>query len=66
MPKPNTVRYTVDLDRDDVLWFKEQYPKASMTGILESLFSTFREVNEKTAREYIERAAEIITVEMRR
>lgn len=66
MPKHNTVRYTVDLDRDDVLWFKEHYPKASMTGILETLFSTFRQVNEKTAKEYIERAAEKLSAEIRR
>ena len=66
MSKHNTIRFTVDLNREDVNWFRAQYPKASMQGILETLFSTFRQVNETTAKDYIENAAQKLSEEMRR
>lgn len=64
--KHDTVRFTVDLDREDVSWFREHYPKASMTGILETLFRTYRQVSEKTAKDYIELTAAKISEEMLR
>lgn len=48
------------------MWFREHYPNASMQGIIDSLFSTFRQVSEKTAKDYIEIAAAKVSEELRR
>lgn len=54
-------RLPVDLDPDDVAWFKQQYPNGSLSGTLSMLLSAFREVNQFTPKDYALKAAELLT-----
>lgn len=60
------MRKGIELNQDDVTWFEEQYPNGSLSGVIQMLFSRFREANEKTPHEYAEIAAKQLTEELRR
>lgn len=47
----------VTLDEDDVAWFNEHFPKASVNGICSMLFKKFREVTQHTPQYYADLAA---------
>jgi hypothetical protein len=60
----NVIRKGIELDKDDVRWFNEQYPEGSLSGILSMLFSKFREVNTHTPSDYAQLAAKALSEEL--
>jgi|GraSoiStandDraft_4_1057263.scaffolds.fasta_scaffold120446_3 hypothetical protein len=60
----NVVRKGIELDKDDVRWFNEQYPEGSLSGIISMLFSKFREANTHTPSDYAEIAARTLSEEL--
>lgn len=55
----------VQLDEDDVAWFNEHFPKASIAGTLALLFSKFREHSTFTPQHYATLAAKSLVEEAR-
>ena len=62
MPREIVRRY-VELDKEDVRWFEEHYPRGAITGILQILLSKFREVSAHTPAYYAEIAAKALAEE---
>jgi len=55
-----TLERKVVLDKDNVDWFTEQYPRASLSGILDMLLENFRKVSEFTPAHYADVAAKML------
>jgi hypothetical protein len=58
------VRKGIELNKDDVEWFNEQYPKGSLSAVLSMLFSKFRDANTHTPSDYAKIAATALTEEL--
>ena len=65
MAQPDTIKRCIDFDRSAVEWFDEQYPRGSLTGIMNLLLVKFREVSTMTAADYAKLAAESLREELR-
>lgn len=61
MTEEKRSRLPVELDSDDVEWFRQQYPNGSLSGTLSMLLHSFREVNTFTPKDYAMKAAELLT-----
>jgi hypothetical protein len=58
------IRKGIELNKDDVDWFNEQYPKGSLSAVLSMLLTKFREVNTHTPSDYARIAAEALTEDL--
>lgn len=50
--KLNTLKRYVDIDKDDVLWFEETYPKGSFNWLFNMLLKEFRRAHSATPQDY--------------
>jgi len=64
MAQHDVIRKKIELNKDDVDWFEEQYPKASLGGILSMLLTKFREHNTHTPNDYAAMAAQALSEEV--
>ncbi len=58
------VRKTIDLDADNVEWFRTHYKGTSLTWLLNELMGAFRLVNDRKPQEYIDLAAKHLQAEL--
>lgn len=60
----DVIRKGIELNKDDVDWFNEQYPKGSLSATLSMLLEKFRAVNSYTPSDYADMAAKALTEEL--
>jgi hypothetical protein len=58
------IRKGIELNKDDVDLFNEQYPKGSLSAVISMLFTKFREVNTYTPDDYAKIAAKALSEEL--
>lgn len=42
MPRANATKVQVELNDEDLKWFRQTYPKGSLAGVMSMLFEKFR------------------------
>ena len=60
------IRKGIELNKDDVDWFNQQYPKGSLSGVLSMLLEKFREANTHTPSDYASIAAKALSEELQK
>lgn len=58
------VQRNIQINEDDVRWFEQTYPRASLSGILGLLLEKYRSVNTYTPEYYAELAAKELKEEL--
>lgn len=59
------IRKYIELNQDDVDWFEQQYPKGSLSAVVQMMLTKFREANTLTPADYAKIAADALTEELK-
>lgn len=62
----DTVRKSLDLSKDNVEWYYEMHPNGSLSGILDQLLQSYREVVDVSPKDYAKIAAEHLADQLRK
>lgn len=60
----DVIRKGIELNKDDVDWFEEQYPKGSLSATISMLFEKFRQSNTHTPSDYADMAVRALNEEL--
>jgi len=62
----DTVRKSLDLNKENVDWYYEMFPGGSLSGILDQLLQSYREVVDVSPKDYAKIAAEQLADQLRK